>query len=154
MTRSKSKPGQSLPRVRKLSQDQSLLLRIIPTEIKDMIYKNVLVTAEPLIRAHELISGTSTVMESSYQRVGNIDARLLRTCREIYQVCRALRLSNPFAIAVRSDCHIRGVCRYFTAATLSLSISQQRSALSKMKASAHPPTPAIWSPCNKSSKCF
>ena len=91
------KLGNPLPDAKKLPQDACPLFKTIPAEIKHMIYRNILVTVEPLTRAHELTCETSTILISSYTRVGDIDARVLRTCRKIYEVSQGLASLNQSA---------------------------------------------------------
>ena len=74
-----SKPGT-------LSQNQCPLFYAIPSEIKSMVYRELLVTDEPVKDAHERLDSKVTIFLKDFQPISSIDARILRTCKVIYKV--------------------------------------------------------------------
>ncbi|MCJ1230871.1 hypothetical protein MMC12_007545 [Toensbergia leucococca] len=67
-----SKPGT-------LSQNQCPLFYAIPSEIKSMVYRELLVTDEPVKDAHERLDSKVTIFLKDFQPISSIDARILRT---------------------------------------------------------------------------
>ena len=68
------------------AKDQSgcPLFTTIPVEIRHLIYRELLTTPEPIDRAHKQLGSKETAMLDQYQKIPNLDAPILRTCRTIY----------------------------------------------------------------------
>lgn len=87
----------------------------IPIEVRDIIYRHVLVSSEPISRAHELI-GYKTLVANNYHPIPDIDARILQTCRLIYEETlpilygkNTFRFDNPNSMSLFSN---EGLTRY------------------------------------------
>ena len=56
----------------------------LPVEVRDMIYRRLLISSEPILRAHELI-GYKTIVAGNHHPISDLDSRLMRTCRAVYE---------------------------------------------------------------------
>jgi len=61
-------------------------LCVLPRELRIIIFKMLLVSDEPIKDAHQLVNIKEGLVASKVPRVPGIDARLLRTCRKVYEV--------------------------------------------------------------------
>ncbi|MCJ1451424.1 hypothetical protein MMC28_001761 [Mycoblastus sanguinarius] len=68
-----------------ISVSDCQLFTKIPAEIRQMIFQHLLISSEPISRAHKLIGCKHTALLDSYQPISDIDAAVVRTCRMIYE---------------------------------------------------------------------
>ena len=90
----------------------------IPVEIRDMIYRRLLISSEPILRAHELI-GYKTIVAGNHHPISDLDSRLMMTCRAVYDETLPILYGNntfefhsPTAMSLFADsgipkCYIR-----------------------------------------------
>ncbi|KAI4125029.1 MAG: hypothetical protein LQ338_004494 [Usnochroma carphineum] len=77
-----------------------LSFQILPLEIKHMIYRQLLVSAEPIKKPHKLVCNKRSIMLDSIQPVRDIDSSILRACRSIYhEALPVLYGQNTFEFA-------------------------------------------------------
>ena len=56
----------------------------LPPEIKGMIYRELLVSSEPIKRPHKLVCNRRNIMLDSIEPIKDIDSKILRACRTVY----------------------------------------------------------------------
>ena len=66
------------------SQQQSPLFKILPTEIRHMIWAVLLVSPDPIQSPNRLLPSKTPLLSNDYHPIANLDAVILRTCRAIY----------------------------------------------------------------------
>ncbi|KAL8842643.1 MAG: hypothetical protein Q9170_000418 [Blastenia crenularia] len=77
-----------------------LSFQTLPLEIKNMIYRELLVSAKPIKKPHRLVCNERNVMLDSVQPVKDIDGTILRVCRSIYdEALPVLYGQNTFEFA-------------------------------------------------------
>ncbi|KAL8656499.1 MAG: hypothetical protein Q9210_000214 [Variospora velana] len=59
-------------------------LNSLPLEIKQMVYRELLVSSANIKKPHRLVCNKRSIMLDSVQPVKDIDSRILRVCRSIY----------------------------------------------------------------------
>ena len=93
-------------------QKQSILFEF-PPELRRMIYRHVLVSADPIDAAHHLCARKATVQLSRYTPIPDVSAKLLRTCRCIYnEALPVLYQENTFTFKTALDiANFRDVAR-------------------------------------------
>lgn len=65
---------------------QSCHLLRMPAEVRLLIYDLVLVSKDPISNVHKLLDSDDSIHATGYDaRIGDIDSRLLQTCRAVYQ---------------------------------------------------------------------
>ncbi|KAL8770595.1 MAG: hypothetical protein Q9209_003663 [Squamulea sp. 1 TL-2023] len=63
---------------------QRTLQKTLPSEIRQMIYRELLVTSTPIRKPHKLVCNKRSIMLDSLQPLKDIDGSILRVCRSIY----------------------------------------------------------------------
>ncbi|KAL8717685.1 MAG: hypothetical protein Q9225_005093 [Loekoesia sp. 1 TL-2023] len=72
----------------------------LPPEIKNMIYRELLVSSAPIKKPHKLVCAKRNIMLDSFQPVKDIDSTILRVCRSIYdEALPVLYGQNTFEFA-------------------------------------------------------
>ncbi|KAL9596948.1 MAG: hypothetical protein Q9219_005459 [cf. Caloplaca sp. 3 TL-2023] len=72
----------------------------LPVEIKDMIYRQLLVSSSTIKKPHRLVCSGRMVMVDSIQPIKDIDSTILRVCRSIYhEALPVLYGQNTFEFA-------------------------------------------------------
>ena len=63
----------------------------LPIEIRIMVYQELLISASPIQDAHELFGPKKSFMKyDDKPRIPNLDSRVLRTCKQIYNEARPI----------------------------------------------------------------
>ena len=95
---------------------RSPLFTKLPVEVRVMIYRRLLVSSEPILKAHELI-GYKTIVAGNHHPISDLDSRLMRTCRAVYEETLPILYGNnifefhsPTAISLFADAGLSKGC--------------------------------------------
>jgi len=121
------KAGQYAPENTRIAITHCPLYTRVPVEVRDMIYRYVLVSSERITRAHDLI-GYKTLVANNHHPIPNIDSRVMQTCRLIYEETLPIlyggnifEFSSPNSISHFADARLSKSSMFNPASTSSTS---------------------------------
>ena len=80
-----------------------LLFSMLPLEVRRLIYKHLLVSTDVITKSHNLISWSQSPLMNDRARILDIDAVLIRTCRQIYNETMPILYGENIFIFERAD---------------------------------------------------